>query len=764
MTSPASNTGLDGLRPHSCVLCQKRKVKCDRTTPCSGCVKAQVECEYRDPVPPRRRKKKLPEAAMVARLRRYEDVIRKAGIDTSLLEEDSRGESLPIRQPISAESRLEYSSPPSFNAPISVPSGNTSKSGPGKFISREGRSLYLDNNLWKSVSNELQDAEGILPEGSTDSILGPNEHEVEDANGDFLFVGKPSRQSLTHLHPDPLQIFKLWQMFLDGVNPLTKFIHAPTLQQQILNATSDLSSISRPLEALMFAIYCAALLPMQDDEARKSFHESKSTLMARYRQAAQQALVNAGVLGTSDLMVLQAFLLFIISARLAYSPHVLWSMSGICIRIGQRIGLHRDGSKLGLSVFETEMRRRIWWRSMVTDTTIGHMAGCESFFSDTEDVKLPSNVNDSALDPDMTEPPVELAGATEMTFCLLGYEMGVWLLKNSKSKTSTFDGYWQFVNSSSVPLDQKDQLIDELETMLETRYVRYCDPSIPLHLVSRIVAGSVVTLARIRAHHPRRYQEKGEEVPQAERELLFKLCKHLVECANILFVTRKAQRFFWHIDFHFPWESIIVMLSELRHRSIGKDVAEGWVLVNTALQRQFKSLHQPRKNPLHLAVANLAIKAWSAHVAESERRRVPPVPQPEIITKFWIYTQGYKSSNPSRTTNDTAVHFTPATTPVKNKYSFPTGQRATPSDTVATASEGDTALQNNINNQSTGLSPTDWNYRTDSVNFDLDMSAITELYPTDDSPMNWVEWDDLIQQFQQQKDVDMDMDLPPSFG
>jgi hypothetical protein len=143
--------------------------------------------------------------------------------------------------------------------------------------------------------------------------LGPKEREEEDLNGNFLFVGRPSRQSLHHLHPNPIQIFKLWQVFLDGVNPLTKIIHAPTIQQRILDATSDLKSVSPELEALMFAIYCSAFLSMSDEDVRKLFDEPKSTLLSRYRQAVQQALVNAGVLGTSELIVLQAFLLFIVS-------------------------------------------------------------------------------------------------------------------------------------------------------------------------------------------------------------------------------------------------------------------------------------------------------------------------------------------------------------------------------------------------------------------------------------------------------------------
>jgi hypothetical protein len=136
--------------------------------------------------------------------------------------------------------------------------------------------------------------------------------DVPDLDESSFLFGASSRHKLTLLHPSPIHIFKLWQFFLDGFNPLTKSIHVPTVQQRILDATSDLASVSRELEALMFAIYCAALMTLTDEEAVKSFGETKTKLLDRYRNCARQALMNAGVLKTSELVVLQAFLIFLV--------------------------------------------------------------------------------------------------------------------------------------------------------------------------------------------------------------------------------------------------------------------------------------------------------------------------------------------------------------------------------------------------------------------------------------------------------------------
>lgn len=68
-------------RGHSCVLCQQRKVRCDKQKPCANCVKAQVECRVVPPQPPRRRKKKPQERELIDRVRKYESMLAQAGIN-----------------------------------------------------------------------------------------------------------------------------------------------------------------------------------------------------------------------------------------------------------------------------------------------------------------------------------------------------------------------------------------------------------------------------------------------------------------------------------------------------------------------------------------------------------------------------------------------------------------------------------------------------------------------------------------------------------
>ena len=67
---------------HACVSCAQRKIKCDRHNPCSACSKTHMECIYRAPAPPQRRKRKAEhvDQVMLKRLRQYEEALMSAGL------------------------------------------------------------------------------------------------------------------------------------------------------------------------------------------------------------------------------------------------------------------------------------------------------------------------------------------------------------------------------------------------------------------------------------------------------------------------------------------------------------------------------------------------------------------------------------------------------------------------------------------------------------------------------------------------------------
>ena len=66
------------LNSRSCVLCRKRKVKCDKRQPCGNCNKAGVECSFPAGRAPRRIRKPQ-DTELLARLKKLEGLVQSWG-------------------------------------------------------------------------------------------------------------------------------------------------------------------------------------------------------------------------------------------------------------------------------------------------------------------------------------------------------------------------------------------------------------------------------------------------------------------------------------------------------------------------------------------------------------------------------------------------------------------------------------------------------------------------------------------------------------
>src|SRR3954462_14693924 len=97
----------------------------------------------------------------------------------------------------------------------------------------------------------------------------------------------------------------------------------------------------------------------------------------------------------------------------------------MAVRMGQRLKLgDEDTIPGGISLFDTQIRRRLWWQILFIDGRAAQLSGQPLSFSDKPDPPLPANLNDSDLTPSMTSMPVSYDRPTEMILCLMRYEVG----------------------------------------------------------------------------------------------------------------------------------------------------------------------------------------------------------------------------------------------------------------------------------------------------------------------------------------------------
>jgi hypothetical protein len=134
-------------------------------------------------------------------------------------------------------------------------------------------------------------------------------------NDDLLLFGsRKTTVDLSTLHPEAVQIFKLWQIYLDNINPLLKVTHTPSLQGRIIEAASNIKTTNPNLEALMFSIYCMSIQSLDEDDCQSSFASTKEDLLTRYQFGCQQALLNSEFLRSSDRDCLTALYLYLVSS------------------------------------------------------------------------------------------------------------------------------------------------------------------------------------------------------------------------------------------------------------------------------------------------------------------------------------------------------------------------------------------------------------------------------------------------------------------
>lgn len=118
--------------------------------------------------------------------------------------------------------------------------------------------------------------------------------------------------------PEPLSkptVTALLDIYIYRVDSILKIGHMPTLRNLLLSEERErydpFDCPSR--EALKFSICFTAICTLSEVEVRKMFMEKKDSILNRFRLAAEVMLSRAGLLTTSDLTVLQAFVIYLVS-------------------------------------------------------------------------------------------------------------------------------------------------------------------------------------------------------------------------------------------------------------------------------------------------------------------------------------------------------------------------------------------------------------------------------------------------------------------
>ncbi|PYH89488.1 hypothetical protein BO71DRAFT_389567 [Aspergillus ellipticus CBS 707.79] len=581
------------VKPRSCLVCRQRKVRCDKQSPCSNCRRGKVACvsPAASDRPPRW-------------ARRLDPPPHPGGVSTGKGDSigvDQLRERLHSLESLVQELRGQLgSSPPNSNQGDQASDTLSSRAGTNSVQTQFGRlvlqgdshSRYVSGGFWSRVNDELNGLKvstNDLVHDDSDSAddEAPPAHPFSLSEVDrtaterhaFLFGLNlhPSTPNLRELHPLPSQIPFLLETFTENINAFLALVHMPTVSKVVRDwRSSGMKSLTTSNEALLFSIYYATIASMEEEDVMTNFGASKSDLNLKYRTGLEHALAKSDFLNAPDLVLVQAFTIFLFLSRRYDSPRFIWMMTGFVIRMAHYLGLQRDGANFpNFTPYEVEIRRRAWWGVCLLDIRASEDQGTDlTITPGSFDTKLPLNINDADISPETKVPPPERQGMTDMSIPRLSAQM------TTIMRQMTVRG----MDDGVAGMQAQSQLVDELYHTLDKEYLQHTatEKSPPIvawvavHLIRMVMAKMTLIVFL-----PVLFASPSGDLSDAIRTKLLGAATEVAEYNHALNAEPSGRHLRWLYQTCTHWHAIVYILIEIARRPWSAAVERAWIALHS---------------------------------------------------------------------------------------------------------------------------------------------------------------------------------------
>ncbi|KAF2012783.1 hypothetical protein BU24DRAFT_465141 [Aaosphaeria arxii CBS 175.79] len=431
----------------SCFDCRRRKLKCDRELPCRRCIKGDVasSCHYEQEKAPTRAK--------------------RAGTDQTYVHDG-----LPLPPLLTGSSRPQtVASPQSDGSTPILPTSN-------QFLCDKIASLEERLASFTSHSQRIRSVSG-------QRLSDPQERHDEDPNTPLapLFKGHDYRTfmfgtscpmtivahfpelrpfmkeiypnsslaraqaelksiderarsshsshkvlnvtSLRKLLPDQQTVTKMIDLYMNTFETTYRILHIPSFWQEYQIFWGPSEQCNSDLEAVVLAIVACVSVTRADEVTKHQPNGSTFRNRAVVWIKALETWLKRQSNKHRTLASLQVRCLRLLALQVnCLKTKEIYQEVQAHMAYMRAIGLHRDPVILGkrCSVFEGEMRRRLWATSLEMELQASIDRGTPSVLSAFEfDTAAPRNINDNELHPAMAElpPSKPVSVFTDSSFC-----------------------------------------------------------------------------------------------------------------------------------------------------------------------------------------------------------------------------------------------------------------------------------------------------------------------------------------------------------
>jgi hypothetical protein len=223
------------------------------------------------------------------------------------------------------------------------------------------------------------------------------------------------------------------------------------------------------------------------------------------------------------------------------------------------------------------MRRRVWWYLCAADSRAAEDLGIAVCNVDqSSDTRLPLNVNDNELSPDMQELPAPKPRWTEMTFSLLKMELGQFIQQINQRPA---------VSSGDIPGESsRARALKDIRIRLEDKYLRYWDQNIPIQRASSLL--TPIILAKLEfVIQQQSSQRRGarKTASDANEDTLESACR-LLEMNLELQTDELLRGFHWYLRSYTQYHLITYVLWHLSVKPDTPNAERAWNALECSFQ------------------------------------------------------------------------------------------------------------------------------------------------------------------------------------
>lgn len=275
----------------------------------------------------------------------------------------------------------------------------------------------------------------------------------------------------------------------------------------------------------------------------------------------------------------------------------------IAIRQAHILGLHREGSVTSFTPFETEMRRRLWWKLCTQDIWQAEDYESDPIIYDFSfNTAPPSNVNDEDLDPNDLRPIVGKSKATDMAFSMISHAS--YLIQSQLGYSPPGS---QRSNAPPLSFSDKQAIAEQCRIRLEEYLLQTSNHENPFCQMSAIVGRMVLMKLFVLLRFP--VQKLPEGRPILNTEQVFDCAVTILELAEFLETNPQFFQWQWHIGTWIQWHPLAVTLAGLCKQTRGPIVQRAWAVVERTYVKYSERVSDAKKRVMWRPLKKLYQKA-----------------------------------------------------------------------------------------------------------------------------------------------------------